>query len=66
MEALGTSVVVVGTELGIPPGAKLAYVLNDEQAGGEMAARRHARSGRQNRGRHSGIAARHHEYFKLT
>ena len=38
--AHGTSVVVVGTELGIPPGDKLAYVLNDEQAGGQMAAQR--------------------------
>ncbi len=38
--AHGTPVVVVGTELGIPPGDKLAYVLNDEQAGGQMAARR--------------------------
>ena len=38
--ARGTSVVVVGTELGIPPGDKLAYVLNDEQAGGRMAAER--------------------------
>jgi ribose transport system substrate-binding protein len=38
--ANGTSVVVVGTELGIPPGDKLAYVLNDEVAGGRMAAER--------------------------
>jgi ribose transport system substrate-binding protein len=38
--AHGTPVVVVGTELGIPPGAKLSYVLNDEQAGGRMAAER--------------------------
>lgn len=38
--AHGTSVVVVGTELGIPPGDKLAYVLNDEEAGGGMAAAR--------------------------
>jgi ribose transport system substrate-binding protein len=38
--ASGTSVVVVGTELGIPPGDKLAYVLNDEEAGGRMAAER--------------------------
>ena len=36
----GIPVVVVGTELGIQPGDKLAYVLNDEQAGGQMAARR--------------------------
>jgi ribose transport system substrate-binding protein len=33
-------VVVIGTDLGIPAGGKLAYVLNDEQAGGQMAARR--------------------------
>jgi hypothetical protein len=26
--------VVVGTELGVPPGGMLSYVLNDEQAGG--------------------------------
>jgi ribose transport system substrate-binding protein len=38
--AHGASVVVIGTELGIPPGGKLAYVLNDEQLGGQMAARR--------------------------
>jgi ribose transport system substrate-binding protein len=38
--AHGTSVVVVGTELGIPAGDKLAYVLNDEEAGGRMAAER--------------------------
>ncbi len=36
----GIPVVVVGTDLGIPPSEKLAYVLNDEQAGGQMAARR--------------------------
>lgn len=36
----GTSVVVVGTELGIPAGDRLAYVLNDEEAGGRMAAQR--------------------------
>ena len=33
-------VVVVGTDLGIAPGTKLAYVLNDEEAGGELAAHR--------------------------
>jgi ribose transport system substrate-binding protein len=38
--AHGIPVVVVGTDLGIPPGDKLAYVLNDEQAGGQMAAQR--------------------------
>jgi ribose transport system substrate-binding protein len=38
--ARGTPVVVVGTDLGIAPGGKLAYVLNDEEAGGRMAARR--------------------------
>lgn len=38
--ARGIPVVVVGTDLGIPPGDKLAYVLNDEQAGGQMAAQR--------------------------
>jgi ribose transport system substrate-binding protein len=38
--ARGTSVVVVGTELGIPAGDKLAYVLSDEEAGGRMAAQR--------------------------
>jgi len=37
---LGMPVVVVGTELGIPPGTSLGYVLNDEVVGGEMAARR--------------------------
>lgn len=36
----GVPVVVIDTELGIPPGPKLAYVLNDEQAGGQIAARR--------------------------
>jgi ribose transport system substrate-binding protein len=38
--AQGIPAVVLGTELGISPGAKLAYVLSDEQAGGELAARR--------------------------
>ena len=33
-------VVVIDTELGIPTGPKLGYVLNDEQAGGRIAARR--------------------------
>jgi ribose transport system substrate-binding protein len=33
-------VVVVGTDLGLAPGKKLAYVLNDERSGGQMAARR--------------------------
>jgi ribose transport system substrate-binding protein len=37
---LGTPVVVVGTELGIPPGRNLGYVLNDEVIGGEIGARR--------------------------
>jgi ribose transport system substrate-binding protein len=36
----GTPVVVVGTDLGLAPGKKLAYVLNDEHSGGQMAARR--------------------------
>ena len=36
----GTPVVVVGTDLGLAPGKKLAYVLNDEHTGGQMAARR--------------------------
>jgi ribose transport system substrate-binding protein len=36
----GIPVVVVGTDLGIPSGTKLAYVLNDEEVGGELAARR--------------------------
>jgi ribose transport system substrate-binding protein len=33
-------VVVIDTELGIPSGPKLGYVLNDEHAGGQIAARR--------------------------
>lgn len=33
-------VVVIDTKLGIPSGPKLGYVLNDEQAGGRIAARR--------------------------
>lgn len=35
----GTPVVVVATDLGLAPSGKLAYVLNDEQRGGQMAAR---------------------------
>jgi ribose transport system substrate-binding protein len=38
--ARGVPAVVVDTELGIPPGPKLGYVLNDEEAGGRIAARR--------------------------
>jgi ribose transport system substrate-binding protein len=38
--AQGIPVVVIDTELGIPSGPKLSYVLNDEQAGGQIAARR--------------------------
>ena len=38
--ARGIPVVVVDTELGIPAGPKLGYVLNDEHAGGQIAARR--------------------------
>ena len=42
LEALrrGTPVVIVGTNLGLTPGKNLAYVLNDEQVGGQLAARR--------------------------
>lgn len=36
----GLPVVVVGTHLGIAPSEKLAYVLNDDEVGGQMAARR--------------------------
>jgi ribose transport system substrate-binding protein len=36
----GVPVVVIDTELGIPAGPKLGYVLNDEQEGGRIAARR--------------------------
>jgi ribose transport system substrate-binding protein len=36
----GLPIVVVGTNLGIAPSAKLSYVLNDDAAGGQMAARR--------------------------
>jgi len=38
--ARGVPAVVVDTELGIPPGPQLSYVMNDEQSGGRMAARR--------------------------
>jgi ribose transport system substrate-binding protein len=38
--ARGVPAVVIDTELGIPPGPKLGYVLNDEEAGGRIAARR--------------------------
>jgi len=38
--AKGIPVVVIDTELGIPPGPKLSYVLNDEETGGRIAARR--------------------------
>lgn len=38
--ARGIPVVVIDTELGIPSGPKLSYVLNDEQSGGQIAARR--------------------------
>lgn len=36
----GVPVVVVGTDLGLTPGKNLAYVLNDEERGGQVAARR--------------------------
>jgi ribose transport system substrate-binding protein len=38
--AKGIPVVVIDTELGIPAGPKLSYVLNDEETGGRIAARR--------------------------
>lgn len=38
--AEGIPVVVIDTELGIPAGPALSYVLNDEQAGGRIAAQR--------------------------
>ena len=38
--AQGVPVVVIDTELGIPAGPQLTYVLNDEQVGGQIAARR--------------------------
>jgi ribose transport system substrate-binding protein len=36
----GLPMVVVGTNLGVAPSTKLSYVLNDDAAGGQMAARR--------------------------
>jgi ribose transport system substrate-binding protein len=36
----GIPIVVIGTDLGRTPGKDLAYVLNDERLGGQMAARR--------------------------
>lgn len=33
-------VVIVDTDLGLPPGPRISYVMNDEQAGGELAAHR--------------------------
>jgi len=36
----GVPVVVVGTQLGVAPSKKLAYVLNDDDTGGQIAARR--------------------------
>ncbi len=36
----GIPVVIVGTDLGLAPNEHLSYVLNDEQAGGQLAARR--------------------------
>lgn len=36
----GVPVVVIGTDLGLAPGKDLAYVLNDEEHGGQMAANR--------------------------
>jgi ribose transport system substrate-binding protein len=38
--AKGVPIVVIDTELGIPFGPKLTYVLNDEEVGGQIAARR--------------------------
>jgi ribose transport system substrate-binding protein len=38
--AKGIPVVVIDTELGIPSGPNLSYVLNDEETGGRIAARR--------------------------
>lgn len=38
--ARGVPVVVIDTELGIPTGPKLSYVLNDEESGGRIAAQR--------------------------
>ena len=39
----GLSVVVVGSPLSIPPGDRLSYILNDEEAGGRIAGERVAR-----------------------
>jgi ribose transport system substrate-binding protein len=36
----GLPMVVVGTDLGLPPASNLSYVLNDDAAGGQLAARR--------------------------
>jgi ribose transport system substrate-binding protein len=36
----GIPIVVIGTDLGLTPGKNLAYVFNDEERGGEMAAQR--------------------------
>ena len=36
----GIPVVVIGTDLGLAPDKKLAYVLNDEHSGGQLAARK--------------------------
>jgi len=36
----GVPIVVVGTNLGVAPNAKLSYVLNDDTVGGQIAARR--------------------------
>ena len=36
----GVSIVVVGSPLPIPPGNRLSYILNDDQEGGRIAARR--------------------------
>jgi ribose transport system substrate-binding protein len=36
----GVPVVIVGTQLGVAPSKKLAYVLNDDETGGQIAARR--------------------------
>ncbi len=40
--ANGLPIVIVGSPIPIPPGENLAYVLNDEQAGGRLAAQRAA------------------------
>ncbi len=36
----GTPVVVIATDVGLPPGPRLSYVINDERLGGRLAARR--------------------------